>query len=218
MTGPKRSSKKPVSKRGGAKSASQLSKIGPSRPAGPQRDPRTAEGRGGSKASDARQTARPTASGLGGAGALPEKKRSGKPATPRGKGAPKSPARPVNLKAPAPDTTFRDRDGELHTFAESNLKRVAARILSERRKPWRYRPFPFPLFTDKGQEQTFYFDFYVYDNMEMILKLILVSARESAELWDKIGRFKRQYPMYSYELWTPDKLAQLQQPHSRLSF
>ncbi len=218
MTGPKRSSKKPVSKRGGAKSASQLSKIGPSRPAGPQRDPRTAEGRGGSKASDARQTARPTASGLGGAGALPEQKRSGKPATPRGKGAPKSSARPVNLKAPAPDTTFRDRDGELHTFAESNLKRVAARILSERRKPWRYRPFPFPLFTDKGQEQTFYFDFYVYDNMEMILKLILVSARESAELWDKIGRFKRQYPMYSYELWTPDKLAQLQQPHSRLSF
>ena len=122
------------------------------------------------------------------------------------------------MKAPAPDTTFRDRDGELHTFAESNLKRVAARILSERRKPWRYRPFPFPLFTDKGQEQTFYFDFYVYDNMEMILKLILVSARESAEIWDKIGRFKRQYPMYSYELWTPDKLAQLQQPHSRLSF
>ena len=97
---------------------------------------------------------------------------------------------------------FRDLDGAAQTFPDSNLKRVAARILAERHKPWRYRPFPFPLFTDKGNEQTFYFDFYVYDNMDMVLKLILVAPRESAEVWDKVGRFKRQYPMYSYELWT----------------
>ncbi len=223
MTGPKRSTKKPASRRGGAKPASQLDKTGPSRPAGPNRDRRTAEGRSGAKANDARQTARPTTSGLGSAGDIQEKKRPARSGTrPPGSkpkpGMPRGAALGVDLGAPAADTVFRDRDGQPQVFAESNLKRVAARILAERRKSWRYRPFPFPLFTDKGNEQAFYFDFYVYDNMDMILKLILVAPRESAEIWDKIGRFKRQYPMYSYELWTPDKLARLQKPRIELGF
>ena len=54
--------------------------------------------------------------------------------------------------------------------------------------------------------------------MDMVLKLILVAPRESAEVWDKVGRFKRQYPMYSYKLWTPDKLAKLQHPRTQLGF
>ena len=243
MTGPKRASKKPTAKqatakRGGAKSNKALSRVGPSRPAGPGKDPRTAQGRGGAKASDARQVVRGGPGGLGGSGqtdtAQPrdrfaqDDKRPARPAyrgqhTAQKSSASRSPgprgaAIGVDLNAPAPDTAFRDRDNETHTFPDSNLKRVAARILTERQKPWRYRPFPFPLFSDKGNEQTFYFDFYVYDNMDMVLKLILVTPRESAEVWDKIGRFKRQYPMYSYELWTPEKLAQLQKPRSRLGF
>ncbi|AWN22579.1 hypothetical protein DKM44_04490 [Deinococcus irradiatisoli] len=223
MTGPKRSTKKPASRRGGAKPADQLGKVGPSRPAGPNRDRRTAEGRSGAKASDGRQTARPTSSGLGSAGEIQEKKRPSRAGTrPAGSkpktGAPRGAALGVDLDAPSPSTVFRDRDGQEQVFAESNLKRVAARILSERRKPWRYRPFPFPLFTDKGNEQAFFFDFYIYDNMDMVLKLILVAPRESAEVWDKIGRFKRQYPMYSYELWTPDKLSRLQNPRTQLGF
>lgn len=125
---------------------------------------------------------------------------------------------PVQLKAPPPDTVFRDRDGQPHTFPDSNLKRVAAAILTERRKPWRYRPFSFPLFTDKGNEQTLHFDFYVYDNMDQILRLVLVMGRDNPETWDKIGRFKRQFPMYHYELWTPEKLAELQGPRGRLGF
>jgi len=122
------------------------------------------------------------------------------------------------LDAPAPDTVFVDRDGEQLTFQDSNLKRVAARILSERRKAWRYRPFAFPLFTDKGHEQSFHFDFYVYDYEDSVIRLILVIPFESREVWDRVGRFKRQYPMYTYELWTPEKLAFLDGPRGRLDF
>lgn len=118
--------------------------------------------------------------------------------------------RRVQLDAPAPDTAFRDLDGERLTFPDSNLKRVAARILTEKNKPWRYRPFPFPLFTDRGHEQSFHFDFYVYDPEGSVIRLILVVPHESREVWDRVGRFKRQYPMYTYELWTPEKLAQFQ--------
>ena len=126
--------------------------------------------------------------------------------------------RRVQLKAPAPDTEFRDRDGNKLTFPDSNLRRVAAQILTEKRKAWRYRPFSFPLFTDKGHEQAFNFDFYIYDAEDSVIRLILVTPHESREVWDKVGRFKRQYPMYSYELWTPEKLEQLSGPRGRLSF
>ncbi|MFD1730969.1 hypothetical protein ACFSC4_07595 [Deinococcus malanensis] len=37
-----------------------------------------------------------------------------------------------------------DRDGERISFPDSNLKRVAARILTDKNKAWRYRPFSFP--------------------------------------------------------------------------
>ncbi|WP_412028470.1 hypothetical protein [Deinococcus yunweiensis] len=124
----------------------------------------------------------------------------------------------VQLDAPAPDTVFVDRDGESLTFPDSNLKRVAARVLTEKRKAWRYRPFSFPLFTDKGHEQTFHFDFYVYDYEDSVIRLILVIPFESREVWDRVGRFKRQYPMYAYELWTPEKLAFLDGPRGRLEF
>lgn len=124
----------------------------------------------------------------------------------------------VQLNAPAPDTMFTDRDGEKLTFPDSNLRRVAAQILTEKRKAWRYRPFSFPLFTDKGHEQTFHFDFYVYDAEDSVIKLILVIPTESREVWDRVGRFKRQYPMYDYELWTPEKLHQLSGPRGRLGF
>ncbi|WP_233554482.1 hypothetical protein [Deinococcus cavernae] len=124
----------------------------------------------------------------------------------------------VQLKAPAPDTEFRDRDGVKMTFPDSNLRRVAAQILTEKRKAWRYRPFSFPLFTDKGHEQAFHFDFYVYDAEDSVIKLILVTPHESREVWDRVGRFKRQYPMYAYELWTPEKLEQLSGPRGHLGF
>jgi hypothetical protein len=124
----------------------------------------------------------------------------------------------VQLDAPAPDTVFRDRDGERLTFPDSNLKRVAAALLSEKNKAWRYRPFAFPLFSDSGNETAFHFDFYVYDYEDSVIKLIMVIPFESREVWDKVGRFKRQYPMYSYELWTPEKLAKLSSPRGRLDF
>ncbi|GHF47642.1 hypothetical protein HNQ07_002756 [Deinococcus metalli] len=124
----------------------------------------------------------------------------------------------VVLDAPAPDAVFVDRDGERLTFADSALKRVAARVLSEKRKAWRYRPFSFPLFTDRGHEQTFHFDFYIYDAEDSVIRLILVVPFESREVWDRVGRFKRQYPMYTYELWTPEKLAFLDGPRGRLEF
>lgn len=175
-------------------------RAGPARPGGPSRDRRSAQGRGGSKASDAagviqRDFARPTSV-------------NGRPAQ----------SSRTDLNAPPPSTVFLDRDRQPHTFPDSSLKRVAARLLEQRVKPWRYRPFAFPLFTDKGNEQSFHFDFYVYDNMEQVQRLILVLPRESAEVWDKIGRFKRQYPMYRYELWTPEKLAALQRPRASLGF
>ncbi|AWT34683.1 hypothetical protein GCM10008956_37760 [Deinococcus arenae] len=124
----------------------------------------------------------------------------------------------VQLDAPAPDTVFTDRDGEKMTFPDSNLKRVAAKILTEKNKAWRYRPFSFPLFTDRGGEQTFHFDFYIYDYEDSVIRLILVVPFESREVWDRVGRFKRQYPMYTYELWTPEKLYRLSGPRGRLEF
>jgi hypothetical protein len=124
----------------------------------------------------------------------------------------------VQLDAPAPDTAFRDRDGDTLTFPDSNLKRVAAKILTEKKKAWRYRPFAFPLFTDRGSEQSFHFDFYIYDAEDSVIRLILVIPFESREVWDRVGRFKRQYPMYAYELWTPEKLARLSGPRGRLEF
>ncbi|GGK98014.1 hypothetical protein [Deinococcus radiotolerans] len=124
----------------------------------------------------------------------------------------------VQLDAPAPDTVFKDRDGEKMTFPDSNLKRVAAKILTEKNKAWRYRPFSFPLFTDRGGEQTFHFDFYIYDYEDSVIRLILVVPFESREVWDRVGRFKRQYPMYTYELWTPEKLHRLSGPRGRLDF
>ena len=124
----------------------------------------------------------------------------------------------VQLDAPGPDTVFVDRDGQRLTFPDSNLKRVAARILTEKNKAWRYRAFPFPLFTDRGSEQSFHFDFYIYDAEDSVIRLILVVPFEFREVWDRVGRFKRQYPMYTYELWTPEKLAQLQRPRGNLGF
>lgn len=126
--------------------------------------------------------------------------------------------RRVQLDAPPPDAVFTDRDHNKLTFPDSNLKRVAAALLTEKRKAWRYRPFAFPIFTDKGHEQSFHFDFYIYDAEDSVIKLILVIPFESREVWDKVGRFKRQYPMYHYELWTPEKLAQLSGPRGRLGF
>ncbi|UBV42970.1 hypothetical protein LAJ19_01730 [Deinococcus taeanensis] len=124
----------------------------------------------------------------------------------------------VQLPPLAPDMVFVDRDGEKLTFPESNLKRVAAQVLTDKRKAWRYRPFPFPLFTDRGGEQSFHFDFYIYDAEDSVIRLILVVPFESREVWDRVGRFKRQYPMYTYELWTPEKLYRLSGPRGRLEF
>ena len=140
---------------------------------------------------------------------------SGRKAAPRGLKKPLPQLKRVQLEAPAPGTVFHDRDGEPVTFPESNLKRVAADLLSRRDKAWRYRPFAFPLFTDRGHEQSFSFDFYIYDAEDSVIRLILVVPSESREVWDRVGRFKRQYPMYTYELWTPEKLAQLQGPRAR---
>ncbi|BDP41159.1 hypothetical protein DAETH_11280 [Deinococcus aetherius] len=124
----------------------------------------------------------------------------------------------VQLDAPPPETVFRDRDGQELTFPDSSLKRVAARILGTRNKAWRYRPFSFPLFTESGREQAFHFDFYIYDAEDSVIRLILVVPFETREVWDRIGRFKRQYPMYTYELWTPERLAQLDRPRAQLGF
>lgn len=123
--------------------------------------------------------------------------------------------RQVQLEAPPETAVFRDRDGEKHTFSDSKLRRIAAQILSEKGKHWRYRAFPFPIFTDRGHEQTLHFDFYIYDAEDTVIRLILVVPRESREVWDKVGRFKRQYPMYEYELWTPERLAALQSGRGR---
>lgn len=111
-------------------------------------------------------------------------------------------------EAPPPGTAFLDMDGVPHAF-DSGLKRLAASYLSRRKVFWRYRPFPFPLFTSSGREQELHFDFYIYDNMGTILALIVVVPSESRELWDRLGRFKRQYSMYTYHVWTPQKMAEL---------
>ncbi|WP_425147057.1 hypothetical protein [Deinococcus sp.] len=139
--------------------------------------------------------------------------------TARRPGTPNPPRKNIpQLDAPAPDTTFKDRDGKPHQFPDSSLKRVSAQLLHAKNKKWRYRPFGFPLFLPSGNEQEMFFDFYIYDNMDTLVRVILVMSRESREVWDKIGRFKTQYPMYTYELWTPDTLARLQGPRAQLDF
>jgi len=50
------------------------------------------------------------------------------------------------------------------------------------------------------------------------MKLILLMPRESRDVWDRVGRFKQQYPMYHYELWTPDHIARLQGPRGSLGW
>ncbi|MBB6097537.1 hypothetical protein HNR42_000954 [Deinobacterium chartae] len=121
-------------------------------------------------------------------------------------------------KAPDPSTVFKDRDGAAHVFPDSALKRLAAALLSERGKRWRYRAFGFPLFTQSGREQEWHFDFYVYDANEALIRLIAVVPRETPQLWDRLGLFKRQYPMYSYEIWTSERLAELYKPRNQLGF
>lgn len=122
-----------------------------------------------------------------------------------------------NLQVPAPETVFRDMDGAAHTFPESSLKRVAAALLTEKKKRWRYRPFAFPLQTQRS-EQSLTFDFYIYDNMSQVSRVILLQARDSREVWDKVGRFKSQFPQYRHELWTPQHLADLQSGRARMEF
>lgn len=122
------------------------------------------------------------------------------------------------LDSPPSGATFRDRDGKTHSFPDSALKRIAAQVLTERSKRWRYRPFGFPIFSASGSEQELHFDFYVYDNMDSIFKLIMLVPRESRELWDRVGRFKQQYPMYHYELWTPEHLAKVMGPNGKLGW
>lgn len=124
----------------------------------------------------------------------------------------------VELSAPPEDAKFTDRDGKVWQFADSKLRRVAADILSKAGRRWRFRPFAFPIYTDRGNEQNFHFDFYIYDHEETVLRLILVLPQESREVWDKLGRFKRQYGMYSYEIWTPEKLHALQNKKTPLGF
>ena len=132
---------------------------------------------------------------------------------------PKAPRqRGPQLDTPPSTATFRDRDGKTHSFPDSALKRIAAQILTERKKKWRYKPFGFPIFSASGSEQEMNFDFYVYDNMDSIFKLILLMPRESREVWDRVGRFKQQYPMYHYELWTPDHLAKIMGPHGTIGW
>ncbi|MFB9992859.1 hypothetical protein ACFFLM_12870 [Deinococcus oregonensis] len=168
-------------------------------PAGRSAGQRSEGGRSFSQGGFTKTAGRSPAPRINGKKALPELKR-------------------VQLDAPDPTKTFKDRDGELLTFPDSNLKRVAAQILTEKNKAWRYRPFAFPLFTERGGEQSFYFDFYVYDAEDSVIRLLLVVPFESREVWDKVGRFKRQYPMYTYELWTPEKLARLMGPRGNLGF
>ena len=122
------------------------------------------------------------------------------------------------LDTPPSGATYRDRDGKTHSFPDSALKRIAAQILVARNKKWRYRPFGFPIFSASGSEQEMHFDFYVYDNLDSIFKLVLLMPRESREVWDRVGRFKQQYPMYSYELWTPEYLAKIMGPNGTLGW
>ncbi|PTA66501.1 hypothetical protein [Deinococcus arcticus] len=203
-----RDSSRPVRERAASTEAARpQAKRGPERPGG-EGSPRAGGKSGGSKSGGSQSGGRsgPFRGGFTRAGARPGTKK------------PLPELKRVQLSAPAPDTVFVDRDGEGQTFPDSNLKRVAAQILSAKRKAWRYRPFSFPLFTDRGHEQSFHFDFYVYDAEDSVIRLILVVPFESREVWDRVGRFKRQYPMYPYELWTPEKLFYLSGPRGRLEF
>ncbi len=112
-------------------------------------------------------------------------------------------------EAPPPNTVFYDLEGQSHTFPDSPFKRIAADLLSRHKKRWKYRPFGFPLIMPSNREHDLYFDFYVYDNMNTLVKLITLSPRDSKEVWDRIGRFKKQYTMYNQEVWTPQILAEL---------
>jgi hypothetical protein len=147
---------------------------------------------------------------------------SGRPTASGGRSTARKPNPPrlrgPQLDSPPPTTTFRDRDGKPHTFPDSALKRIAAKILTDKNKKWRYRPFGFPIFSPNGNEQEMHFDFYIYDNMDSVARLILLMPRESRETWDKVGRFKQQYPMYHYELWTPDALAKILAPRGGLGW
>lgn len=108
-----------------------------------------------------------------------------------------------------PDQVFKDRDGKNHTFSESALKRVAAQLLHKHKKQWRYRNFSFPVIGHSGNEMEVTFDFYVYDSNDTIVRVILVVPSESRELWDRLGLFKKQFPMYTHEVWTPETMAEL---------
>lgn len=112
-------------------------------------------------------------------------------------------------EAPPPNTLFYDLEGQGHTFPDSPFKRLAAELLSRHKKRWKYRPFGFPLMMPSNREHDLYFDFYVFDNMNTLVKLITLSPRDSREIWDRVGRFKQQYSMYSQEVWTPQILAEL---------
>lgn len=111
-------------------------------------------------------------------------------------------------EAPDADQPFYDLDNTPHYFEDSGMKRISAAFLTHKNRRWRYRPFSFPIATTQGREQEFFFDFYVYD-ANTIIRLIIVVPSESRELWDKLGRFKRQFPMYNYEVWTPPILAEM---------
>ncbi len=179
---------------------------------------RAAPGR--SKAADKPAGARGRTSGPGANEGSSQARRAptGARQKPGGARRPRTGEAPPALDAPPAEAVFKDRDGQAHTFPDSSLRRVAARLLTEKRKLWRYRPFSFPLFTSTGREQQFTPDFVVYDNQEAVLRVLLIAPRDTAEIWDRLGRFKRQYPMYPYELWTPEKLAQFTGPRGRLSF
>ncbi|GAA5513367.1 hypothetical protein Dcar01_02100 [Deinococcus carri] len=235
MTGPKKGSRGRTPKRNTAQGRGGITRDS-TRPVR-ERTPRREEGRSGqpdsapqkreeARSSTARpgRTTNPARRGpgegeRGGTGERTFKPGPARQAPPKlAKKKPLPELKRVQLDAPPADTVFRDRDGERLTFPDSSLKRVAAHILTQKNKAWRYRAFSFPLFTEKGNEQSFYFDFYIYDAEDSVIRLLLVVPSESREVWDRVGRFKRQYPMYTYELWTPEKLAQLQGPRGRLGF
>ncbi|MDV6374959.1 hypothetical protein [Deinococcus arenicola] len=197
---------------GGARAATNPARRGPTERSTGERGTgeRSAEGRGTDSRGERKE-------GTGSAGRT-FKPAPGRKPPPRMGRKPLPELKRVQLDSPPPDTVFVDRDGEKLTFPESNLKRAAAALLSEKKKAWRYRPFAFPLFSDSGNESAFHFDFYIYDYEDSVIRLIMVIPFESREVWDKVGRFKRQYPMYDYELWTPEKLGRLSGPRGRLEF
>ncbi|GBF04165.1 hypothetical protein DAERI_010337 [Deinococcus aerius] len=229
MTGPKRGSRGRAPKRNTAQGRGGITRDStrPARERTPSREegrpaesrPKREEGRTGVRAGATNPARRKPGERDDRGGERPFKPGPARQAPPKpAKKKPLPELKRVQLDAPPPDATFRDRDGETVTFPDSALKRVAARILTGKNKAWRYRPFSFPLFTDKGNEQAFHFDFYIYDAEDSVIRLILVVPFESREVWDRVGRFKRQYPMYAYELWTPERLHHLSGPRGRLGF